>query len=241
MLNFKVEKSDKIENEVIILRSNESIEKQKKTVHKKADNKLQDKKKLINKIQEESREKLIPSLRQKIDETSNYIINLLKEKGEENVNSIQIMSVIAQKSLFEIANAGNITYTPQEVMIGFNLYLEMINKINEIKTFPPTVESFAVFMGISRTTYNCWLVDPNKKEVMDYIHSYLLGMLATSSLTGELKEISSMFLQKTMGKIEAQAPMVIEHKKTTDIDEINAQLSALKGRKIIEGEIEEDE
>lgn len=240
MLNFKVEKNEKIGNEVITLKK-ESVEKMKTTIHKNNDKKIQDKKKLIEKIQEESREMLIPTLRQKTDETSNYIVNLLNDKGEENVNSIQIMSIIAQKSLYEIANAGCITYTPQEIMIGFNLYLEMINKINEIKKFPPTVESFAVFMGISRSTYNCWLVDPNKKEVMDYIHSYLLGMLATSSLTGELKEISSMFLQKTMGKIEAQAPMVIEHKKTTDIDEINAQLNALKGKKIIEGEIEEDE
>ena len=51
-----------------------------------------------------------------------------------------------------------------------------------------------------------------------------------------------MFTLKTQhGFIEAQAPMVIEHKKTTDIDTINAQLQALKGNKIIDADYEESE
>ena len=149
------------------------------------------------------------------------------------------MSIIAQRSMFDIANAGNITYTPQEILIGFNLYLEMINKINEIKKFPPTVESFAIFMGISRTTYNNWLVDIDKKEVMDYIHSYLLGMLATSTLTGEVREISGMFLQKTMGKVEQQQPIMVKHEVSIDEDDIRKQLDALRKNNIIEAQYNE--
>ena len=48
-----------------------------------------------------------------------------------------------------------------------------------------------------------------------------------------------MFQQKVLSKIEAQAPVVIEHKKEVSIDEINEQLNALKSKKIIEGEIDE--
>lgn len=204
------------------------------------DKKEIEKQKIIEQIKEESKDKFLPTLKEKTKQATQYIVDLLRDKGEDKVNNIQIMSIIAQRSMVDIVNAGNITFTPQEIMIGFNLYLEMINKINEIKKFPPTVESFAIFMGISRTTYNNWLVDPNKKDVMDYIHSYLLGMLATSALTGEVREISAMYQQKVMGKIEATAPIIVEHKKTEDVDEIQAQLKALKKDKIIEAEYEEE-
>ena len=190
--------------------------------------------KMINKIKEETKEQLLPTLKKKTSELTNYIVDLLDKKGEEKVNNIQIMSLIAQRSMLEIANVCNVSYTPQEIMIGFNLYLEMINKINEIKKFPPTVESFCLFMGISRTTYNNWLVDADKRTVMDYIHSYLLGVLATGGLMGEVREISAMYLQKTMGKVEAQQPIVVKHEKVTDVDDINRQLEALKKDNIIE-------
>ena len=175
-----------------------------------------------------------------MEETTNYIVEVLSEKGS-HINNIQIMSMIAQGSLLEIANGGRITYSPQEIKVAFNLYLQMINKINEIKSFPPTIESFTSFIGISRTTYNNWLADPDRKDVMDYIHSYLLGVLATSTLTGEVKEISGIYLQKTMGKVEQVQPVIVEHKKTTDIDSITAQLKALKKDKIIEADYVEVE
>lgn len=195
--------------------------------------------KMINKIKEETKEQLLPTLKKKTSELTSYIVDLLDKKGEEKVNNIQIMSLIAQRSMLEIANVCNVSYTPQEIMIGFNLYLEMINKINEIKKFPPTVESFCLFMGISRTTYNNWLVDADKRTVMDYIHSYLLGVLATGGLMGEVREISAMYLQKTMGKVEAQQPIVVKHEKVTDVDDINRQLEALKKDNIIEASWEE--
>ena len=207
----------------------DSIEKQKKTYTKNRDKNEIEKQNLIKKIQEDSKEMLLPTLKTKMLETTDLIVKTLKDKGEENINNIQIMSYIARGSLLETMRGGTLLYTPQEIREGFNLYLDMIDKINQIKSFPPTVESFTAFMGISRVTYNNWLSDPDRKDVMDFIHSYLLGVLAVGGLTGETKEISSMFLQKTMGKVEQQTPIVVEHKKTTDIDAINAQLQALKG------------
>ena len=218
----------------------DSIEKQKKTYTKNRDKNEIEKQNLIKKIQEDSKEMLLPTLKTKMLETTDLIVKTLKDKGEENINNIQIMSYIARGSLLETMRGGTLLYTPQEIREGFNLYLDMIDKINQIKSFPPTVESFTAFMGISRVTYNNWLSDPDRKDVMDFIHSYLLGVLAVGGLTGETKEISSMFLQKTMGKVEQQTPIVVEHKKTTDIDAINAQLQALKGKKIIDAEYEEE-
>lgn len=223
------------------IKTEEHKEKIKQSNRENREKKIQEKEQLVNQIREESKEKLLPTLKEKTTELTNYIIELLKNKGEEKVNNIQIMSLIARKSISEVAmSTYQISYTPQEIMIGFNLYLEMIEKINEIKKFPATPESFSLFMGISYDCYKLWLVDPEKKNVMDYINSYMLGTLSAGGLTGELKEISSMYQQKVLGKIEQNAPVIIEHKKETDLGEIQNQLNALKrDGVIIDAEFEE--
>ena len=179
--------------------------------------------KLIKSIQKESKNNLIPELKLKMEETSNLIIGILKEK--KDISNIQIMSLISKGSLRETALGGNMEYTPQEIRAGFDLYLDMIIKINEIKPFPPTVESFTNFMGVSRSQFTNWLVDVDKKSVAEYINSYLTGILATGSLTGDLKEVSSIYIQKTMGKVEQTAPTIIEQKKVTDVGEIQEQIA----------------
>lgn len=216
----------------------ESIDKRASNTKENNHKKELAKQKLVEEIKEESKALLIPNLKEKMKETTDLIVKLLKEK---DINNIQIMSLIAKGSLLDTALAGGMSYTPQELKIGFDLYLDMINKINEIKSFPPTVESFANFMGISRETYSNYLVDYERKDVMNFIHSYLLGTLATSSLTGETKEISSIYLQKVMGKVEQTQPIVVEHKKVTDINEIQEKLAHLKKDNIIEADYNEKE
>jgi hypothetical protein len=191
---------------------------------------------LIKSIQKESKDKLLPELKSKMEETTKLITDLIKEK---DINNIQIMSLISKGSLRETALGGNMEYTSQEIRAGFDLYLDMILKINEIKPFPPTIESFTNFMGVSRTEFSKWLVDIDRKSVAEYINSYLTGVLATGSLTGDLKEVSSIYIQKTMGKVEQTAPTVIEHKKVTDVSEIQEQIAMLKKDKIIDADWEE--
>jgi hypothetical protein len=216
----------------------ETIKKRVKATKDNQDKKEIAKQKLIQEIKEESKNMLLPNLKDKMIKTTDLIIDTLSKK---DINNIQIMSLIAKGSLLENALGGYISYTPQELRAGFDLYLDMINKINEIKPFPPTVESFSNFMGISRETYNNYLVDTERKDVMNYIHSYLLGVLATSSLTGEVKEISSIYLQKSMGKTEQVQPIVVEHKKVANIDDINKRLADLSKDNIIDGEYIEKE
>jgi hypothetical protein len=194
---------------------------------------------LIKSIQNSSKNDLLPALKSKMEETTNLIVNLLNEKGEDSVNNIQIMSLISKGSLRETALGGNIEYTAQEIRAGFDLYLDMILKINEIKPFPPTIESFTNFMGVSRSEFSNWLVDIDRKSVAEYINSYLTGILATGSLTGDLKEVSSIYIQKTMGKVEQTAPTIIEHKKVTDVNEIQEQIAMLKKDNVIDAEWEE--
>lgn len=191
---------------------------------------------LIKSIQKESKDKLLPELKSKMEETTKLITDLIKEK---DINNIQIMSLISKGSLRETALGGNMEYTSQEIRAGFDLYLDMILKINEIKPFPPTIESFTNFMGVSRSEFAKWLVDIDRKSVAEYINSYLTGILATGSLTGDLKEVSSIYIQKTMGKVEQTAPTVIEHKKVTDVSEIQEQIAMLKKDKVIDADWEE--
>ena len=216
----------------------EIIENNNRKIKENRDKKEIEKSKMIKKIQTEYKDMLLPTLKSKTEEITQKIVEKLEERGE-NVNSIEILSTIAKRSLVDVATGNANSYTPQEIMIAFNLYIEMIDKIQKYKNFPPTVETFCLFLGISRSTYNNWLADPSRKDAMDYIHSYLLGVLANGGLIGEVREISAMYQQKVMGKVEATAPIVIEHKKETNIDEIQAQLQALKGEKIIEGSYEE--
>ena len=194
---------------------------------------------LIKTIQKYSKNELLPDLKEKMQQTTDLIVNMINEKGGDNVNNIQIMSLISKGSLRETALGGNIEYTPQEIRAGFDLYLDMILKINEVKSFPPTIESFTNFMGVSRSDFANWLVDIDKKSVAEYINSYLTGILAAGSLTGDLKEVSSIYIQKTMGKVEQTAPTIIEHKKVTDISEIQSQINSLKSSNTIDAEWEE--
>lgn len=216
----------------------EAILKRQKIANENRDKKELNKNKMIKKIQDEYRDELLPTLKAKTEEITQKIVEKLEKRGE-NVNSIEILSTIAKRSLVDVINGNANSYTPQEIMIAFNLYIEMIDKIQKYKNFPPTVETFCLFLGISRNTYNNWLVDPSRKDAMDYIHSYLLGVLANGGLTGEVREISAMYQQKVMGKVEATTPIVIEHKKEANVDEIQAQLQALKGKKIIDADWEE--
>lgn len=220
------------------IKTKETELKRQKKFNENREKKMQEKEQLIKQIQEETKKQLLPALQEKSKELSNKIIDLLKAK--DDLNNTQILSMIARKSISEIAmSTYQISYTPQEIMIGFDLFLEMVAKINNIKPFPPSPEAFALFMGVTYETYKAWLVDAEKKNVMDYINSYMLATLSSGGLTGELREISAMYQQKVLGKVEQQVPVIIEHKKTTDIDEINAQLSALKGKGVIEAEWEE--
>lgn len=221
-------------------RSLESIKKEKTTIRKNQDKLAKDKEKIVNEIQIKAHDELLPNMRNKMLEVSKYIEEKISNNKEE-LNSSQIMTLIAKRSLSEIASGTTVTYTPQEISVGFNYYLDMINKINDIKKFPPTIESFCVFMGITVVTYNNWLVNAEKKEIMDYIHSYLMGAINTSTLNREVDTIAGIYTTKTMGKIEKQAPVVVEHKKSANFDDISKQLEALKKDNIIDAEWEEED
>lgn len=195
---------------------------------------------LVNEIKEKTKDLLLPSIHKKMES----VAELIKEKVSNNngLTVSQILPLITKRSREDIACIQNKTYTSYELGEALNIYIDMIAEINKICKFPPSKGSFCALLGITRKTYDNYLCDPEKVDVMGLIDDYITTTALTSAQLRELDSITTMFSLKAQhGFVEAQAPMVIEHKKTTDIDTINAQLEALKGNKIIEADYEESE
>ena len=195
---------------------------------------------LVNEIKEKTKDLLLPSIHKKMES----VAELIKEKVSNNngLTVSQILPLITKRSREDIACIQNKSYTPYELGEALNIYIDMIAEINKICKFPPSKGSFCALLGITRKTYDNYLCDPEKIDVMGLIDDYITTTALTSAQLRELDSITTMFSLKAQhGFVEAQAPMVIEHKKTTDIDTINAQLEALKGNKIIEADYEESE
>ncbi len=203
------------------------------------DKKIQEKEQLVNQIREETKDLLLPSIRNKMNE----VAEVIKEKVSQNngLTVSQILPLITKRSTSDIAIIQNKSYTSYELGEALNIYMEMIAKINTICKYPPSKGSFCALLGISRKTYDNYMVDPEKMDIMGLIDDYITTSVLTSAQLGELREISSMFTLKSQhGFVEASAPVIIEHKKETNIEEIQNQLNALKKEgTIIDAEYEE--
>lgn len=218
---------------------NEEAElKRQKKFNENRDKKLQQQEQLVNQIREETKDLLLPSIRNKMNE----VAEVIEEKVSQNngLTVSQILPLITKRSTSDIAAIQNKSYTSYELGEALNIYMEMIAKINTICKFPPSKGSFCSLLGISRKTYDNYMTDPDKIDIMGIIDDYITTSVLTSAQLGELREISSMFTLKSQhGFVEASAPVVIEHKKETNVDDINKQLEALKRDNIIDADWEE--
>lgn len=217
-------------------KSNASVEKSKRL---KQDKDATIRSQIMQELRDKSKDVLLPEMRNKVEELSKYIEQRL-EKGQAGLTSAQIMPLLARRSLLENAFAGNISYTAQEMAIGFDLYIQALQKINEYTKFPPSKQSFCLFMGISSSTYTNYLQDTEKCEIMRIIDDYITSNKIISAQLGEIREISSIFELKSQHHwVEAQAPVVIQHEKKESIEDIQAKIASIKG-KVIEADYEED-
>lgn len=222
------------------IRTEESIQKQNKSFIENKEKKMQEQEQLVKQIREETKDLLLPNIRSKME----TVAEVIKEKVSQNngLTVSQILPLITKRSVSDIATIQNKSYTSYELGEALNIYMDMVAKINTICKFPPSKGTFCALLGISRKTYDNYMVNPDKMDIMGIIDDYITTSVLTSAQLGELREISSMFTLKSQhGFVEASAPVVIEHKKETNIDDINRQLEALKRDNIIEAEFEEVE
>lgn len=193
---------------------------------------------IAEEVLKQTAEEVLPSIRHKAEEVSCYLEEVLKKKNPEGLTATKILPLIAKRSMSDIAIT-NKSFTPQELAIAFNIYIEMIDKINNYTKFPPNKGTFCQMLGISRATYDNYLQDPEKIEIMRIIDDYISTTILTSAQVGELREISSMFtLKSSHGFVEATAPVVIEHKTNANIDDIRNKIELMKS-KTIEAEYNE--
>ncbi len=196
---------------------------------------------IVKDIQKATKDNLLPAIREKAEEVSKYIekeISKIRESG--GLTSAQIFDVITSRSVSDIATVGSKSYTAQELAIALNIYVKMMSEINKYVKMPPSKSSFCLLLGIGTETYNNYLVDPEKSNIMNVIDTYITGAKLTSAQVGELREISTMFeLKASHGFVEAQNPVVIKHEKKADIEDIRNQLKEIKQGKVIDAEYEE--
>lgn len=213
-----------------------------KEAQKKIKEKRDTEKVLNQEIAEEvfkaTKEQLLPSIREKAEEVSKYVEKVLKEKNDKGLTASQISSIFIKRSANDIAS-NTISYTPQELSIAFNIYVDMIQEINKHCKFPPSKGTFCQLLGITTQTYDNYMQDSNKTNIMHYIDNYISDTQLISAQINELQPIATMFSLKSQhGFVESTTPIVIKHEKTKDIDDIRAKINSMKN-KTVEAEYEE--
>lgn len=204
-------------------------------------NKKVENQKIVEKIQKQAQENLLPNVALKCAEVADYIAEKFSEdKERKGLTSTEIFNVIANRSISDLATITNKGYTPQELAIALNYYIKMMAEINKYTPMPPSKSTFCLMLGISTVAYNNYLQDPEKSDVMNMVETYITGAKLTSAQLGEIKEISTMFdLKSQHGFVEAQAPTTIIHERKVDVEDIRSQLAEMRKGRVAEAEFEE--
>lgn len=199
--------------------------------------KLQDEKILVGNQVKEAKDLIVQEYKDNLKNELERRLDLLADKIEEkgrNITRLQIDSYMRNRNITAVSPK----YSPDELAILFNYYQEMIEKINERAYYIPTKKQFCSFCGISSIQYNNWLrsEDPDRADIMQKIDDYITDTMLTSAQNKEIDNVTTIFRTKAEHNlVEAQAPIVIEHKSETNIDDILSQVNALKsGKSLIE-------
>ena len=180
-------------------------------------------------LQKEYQDNLKDYLEQKLFDLTYRLKHLDKY---ETLSTIELKSLLTQKNTI----GASPKYSNTELAILFNYYKEFIEKINEKQRFLPTKKNFCSFIGISSFSYDSYRKsdDQERREIMQMIDDYITDIMLTEAQNGELKEITTIFRSKAEhGMVEAQAPVVIEHKGTADLEKIKRQIQAVnQGRSL---------
>lgn len=189
----------------------------------------QQKKEMLAKAGEKSiLEEYKKELPQKLETRLNEIAEQLQDRKEvQGLSTIEINEILRPHNLI----GQPLRYTAEELNIVFEYYRQAIVAINKKVKYPPSKENFCAFADISTATYNNYLRSNNEniQEVMLRIDDYIKENMLTSAQLRELDCVSTIFRGRaTMGMVESQAPIVIEHHSETDMNKISAMIQQLK-------------
>jgi len=189
---------------------------------------IQKKEQLVRAGEKSILEEYKRELPQKLETRLNEITEKLSAREEvKGLSTIEIGELLRPHNVI----GQPVTYTAEQLNIVFEYYRKAMMEINREVKYPPSKENFCAFADISTSNYNQMLMsnDEAKQEVMLRIDDYIRENMLTSAQVGEIREITTMFRGKTAhGLVEAQAPIVVEHKSETDMSKINEMISKLK-------------
>lgn len=180
-----------------------------------------------NQIMEEYKKNLPQELEKRLDV---ILTQIAVQEEVQGLSSIEINEILRPHNLI----GSNPKYSVDQLRIIFDYYREALIAINKKYKYPPSKENFCAFAGISTATYNKYLQSPNEEmqELMLMIDDYIRENMLTSAQLGETREITTMFRGKTAhGLVEAQSPIVVEHRSEVDTSQINKMIEAVKAGK----------
>ena len=193
--------------------------------------KVQKKEQLVqagkNQIMEEYKKNLPEELSKRLHMITTQIS---VQEEVQGLSSIEINEILRPHNLI----GSNPKYSADELRIIFDYYREALIAINRKYKYPPSKENFCAFAGMSTVTYNKYLQSPNEEmqELMLMIDDYIRENMLTSAQIGETREITTMFRGKTAhGMVEAQSPIVVEHRSEVDMTQMNKMIEAVKAGK----------
>ena len=165
-----------------------------------------------------------------MDERLGELTKILEEKSRGKLTTLEINSVIRTTNWY----GNSPTYTAEEMSIVYESYLKFITEVNKKVTYLPTKQNYCGFAGITTYQYDNYLSlgNDNMREVMQRIEDYITDTSLSMAQAKAIDNVTTIFRAKTEHKYaEAQAPLVIEHKKNVDLDKIQAQISRIKANK----------
>lgn len=180
-------------------------------------------------VKQEFQDNLKENLEQRLFD---LIYKLKHIEKDHKFSTMELKTLLSQKNVI----GQSPKYSVAELAILFDYYKQFILKINEYQKYLPTKKNFCGFIGISSSQYDMWRQsdDSQRQEMMQIIDDYITDLQLTSAQNGEIREITTMFRAKSEhGMVEASAPVVIEHKSETNIDNIMKQIEAInKGKSL---------
>lgn len=186
-------------------------------------------------VKQEYQDNLKDKMEQKL-----YDLIYKLQHTEGGFSTIELKSLLTQKNALGISPK----YSNTELAILFDYYRQFIEQINKYQSYLPTKKNFCSFAGISSVTYNRYIQseDEERREIMQKIDDYITDLNLTAAQNGDIKEVTTIFRSKAEhGMIEAQAPVVIQHKTEANLDDIKKQIEAInQGRSLKEATKGED-
>lgn len=192
-------------------------------------------------IFEQGKATLPEILKQRLETITTALATELKDFS--GLKETRIHQLISRDSYLSI-NEGVVKYTPTELMIVFEVYKEIVVKVNEIVLFVPSRASFCSFAGFSTITFKNNLQSPNDdtRNAYQIIEDYIIEMNMSSSKMRKTDAATSIFEMETVHQmVKATTPQIINVNHSDNYESIKNRILELQNREIVDADFKEKE